>query len=112
MSTKIDGVDSSRGPTVGSGSAVKPQGPASARSAAASAAGSASGNVSITGAASQLAALEQSVRSLPAVDQSRVDAVRSALDQGTYTVSSGAIADGLMKMDHMLASATSASQKA
>ena len=99
MTTKIDGVDSALSQSLASGSAVKAgSDPASTRSAPSNGAVAGGSNVRITGAASQLATLERSVQSLPAVNQNRVSEVRSALAQGTYKVSPDAIADGLLRM--------------
>ncbi len=59
--------------------------------------------VHITGTAQQLAALEQQLKSAPAIDEARVAAVRLALEQGTYTISAERIADQLMQLDQALA---------
>jgi negative regulator of flagellin synthesis FlgM len=58
--------------------------------------------VRITGAAQQLAALEQSIRELPAVDAGRVAAVRERLESGTYQPNSQRVADGLIYMNTVL----------
>jgi flagellar biosynthesis anti-sigma factor FlgM len=49
-----------------------------------------------------MAALEQAVRDLPSVDQARVDAVRSSLDDGSYVVHPERIAHNLLKMEQGL----------
>jgi negative regulator of flagellin synthesis FlgM len=59
-------------------------------------------NVHITGTASTLATLEQALRDLPAVDETRVAATRSAIEQGTYTISPQRIADQLIKLEQSL----------
>jgi negative regulator of flagellin synthesis FlgM len=59
-------------------------------------------SIHITGAASQLAALEQAVRALPAVDEVHVAAVSGAIEQGTYTVSSATIADRMIQLERSL----------
>ena len=101
MSDKISGVEGGRPASVGvRRSSVRPQdptGPATQQSP-----GSDSESVQITGAASQLASLEQTVRNLPVVDEPRVSAIRSAIDQGTYQVSPGKIADHLMQFENAL----------
>ena len=61
-------------------------------------------SVHITGVASQLAALEQAVRELPAVDVARVATLRTAIEQGTYTVSPDRIADHLTQLEQSLES--------
>ncbi len=60
-------------------------------------------DVQITRTARALAALEQSVRDLPAVDQSRVAAIRQRLDDGSYQLDSQRIADKLLRMERDLA---------
>jgi negative regulator of flagellin synthesis FlgM len=59
--------------------------------------------VHITGTAQQLAVLEKQLKEMPAIDEARVSAIRMALEQGTYTVSPGNIADQLMQLDQALA---------
>jgi len=61
-------------------------------------------SVHITDVASQLAALEQAVRDLPAVDAARVATLRTAIEQGTYTVSPDRIADHLTQLEQSLES--------
>jgi flagellar biosynthesis anti-sigma factor FlgM len=60
------------------------------------------GDVHITDSASQLATLEQAVRSLPAVDPVRVAQFRTAIEQGTYTVQPRHVADQLMQLEQAL----------
>ena len=60
-------------------------------------------DVQITRTARGLAALEQSVRDLPAVDQARVAAIRQRLDDGSYQVDPQRIADTLLRMERDLA---------
>lgn len=60
-------------------------------------------SVHITDAASQLAALEQATREMPVVNEARVAAVSSAIEQGTYTVVPRTVADRLLKMESALA---------
>jgi negative regulator of flagellin synthesis FlgM len=59
--------------------------------------------VQITGTARQLADLEQKVRDLPAVNAERVSQLRSAIEQGTYTVRPEHIANQLMSLERDLA---------
>ena len=61
-----------------------------------------SGDVHITDSASQLATLEQTLRSMPAVDEARVAQFRTAIDQGSYTVQPQQIADQLLQLEHSL----------
>jgi negative regulator of flagellin synthesis FlgM len=60
-------------------------------------------NVQITGAARQLASLEQAVRDAPTVNTARVQQISTALAQGTYTINSQHIADQLVQSDKELA---------
>jgi len=62
----------------------------------------AAGDVHITDSASQLASLEQAVRSLPAVDPARVAQFRTAIEQGTYTVRPQHVADQLLQLEQSL----------
>jgi len=73
-----------------------------ARDGAASApevAGKPSNPVQITEQARQLAALEQTVNSLPVVNEAKVAAIRSAIEDGSYQVVPERIADKLLRME-------------
>jgi negative regulator of flagellin synthesis FlgM len=61
------------------------------------------GEVHITDTASQLASLEQSLRDAPAVDAKRVAELRSAIEQGHYTINPEHVATQLMQMEQALA---------
>lgn len=100
MSSKINGFEGSQPAAVGQGKVVK----SATRTADGASADSTttSESVHITGAAGQLASLEQSARDLPVVDESRVASVRSAVEQGTYQVAPQNVADGLLKMERSL----------
>lgn len=69
---------------------------------AAAPAAATSGEVHITDTATQLAALEQTLRDSPAVDPARVEALRSAIEQGSYTVDPTDVATKFMQMDRAL----------
>lgn len=56
-------------------------------------------DVHLTGAARSLAAIEQSVRALPAIDDARVTAVKEKLQSGSYQVDPQRIADKLLRME-------------
>jgi negative regulator of flagellin synthesis FlgM len=60
------------------------------------------GDLHITDSASQLASLEQQVRSLPAVDPARVAQFSTAIEQGTYSVQPQQIADQLLQLEQAL----------
>ena len=62
----------------------------------------AAGDIHSTDTASRLAALEQTVRELPAIDQARVDELRSAIEQGRYVVRPENVATRLLQMEQAL----------
>jgi negative regulator of flagellin synthesis FlgM len=98
VSNKINGLDNR---PVGAGRAAE-----RVRDAVSSGKGPAheesSSGVHITGAAQQLAVLEQKLKELPAIDEARISEIRTALEQGTYKVSAERIADHLLKLDQAL----------
>ena len=103
MPNKINGLSSDFAPIGAGRPAEKVRDAATGSSAPDSdPASTASGNVHITDSASQLATLEQTLRSLPAVDESRVSQFRTAIEQGTYTVQPQQIADQLMQLERSL----------
>ncbi len=100
MPTKIGGFDS--GPVqVSTGRAVKRAGD-SGKSAQSSVADS-TADTHITDSARKLAALEQVVRDLPAIDPARVQQVSARLANGSYEINSGRIADKLLRSEQDLA---------
>jgi negative regulator of flagellin synthesis FlgM len=60
-------------------------------------------DVQLTGAARNLAAMEQSLVALPAVDEARVAAVKRRLDSGEYRIDAQRIADRLLHLESELA---------
>lgn len=56
-------------------------------------------DVQLTGAARSLAAIEQSVRALPAVDELRVAAVKERLQSGSYEIDPQRVADKLLRLE-------------
>ena len=60
------------------------------------------GDVHITDTATRLAALEQTVSDLPAVNESRVAQMRTAIEQGTYQVAPQQVADRLTQLEQAL----------
>ena len=64
---------------------------------------SAPGQVQISDTAAKLASVEQALRDSPAVDSARVAQLRSAIEQGTYTVNSEHVATQLIQMERALA---------
>lgn len=59
-------------------------------------------DVHITGAARGLAAIEQSLRELPAIDEARVTDVRRRLDGGSYQIDPQRVADRLLYLEREL----------
>ena len=104
MANKISGLSSDPAPVGAGRPAPNARDAASGGSSAATAnpATEPSGNVHITDSASQLATLEQTLRSMPAVDEARVAQFRTAIDQGTYAVQPQHVADQLMQLEHSL----------
>jgi negative regulator of flagellin synthesis FlgM len=99
--SKITGFDNRPAP-VGADKAVGRARDAAAAPAEKTAAGS---PVRITDQARQLAALEQAMQSAPIVDETRVAAIRQAIEDGSYEVSPERIADKLLRMDRDLTAA-------
>jgi len=62
-----------------------------------------SGEVHITDTATQLAALEQSLRDSPAVNSAKVAQLQGAIEQGTYKIDPEHIATQLINMERALA---------
>lgn len=105
MANKISGLSSDAAP-IGAGrpaNTVRDSASGSSTPTPPATASGSSGDVHITDSASQLATLEQTLRSLPAVDDARVMQARTALEQGTYTVQPRQIADQLLQLEHSLA---------
>jgi negative regulator of flagellin synthesis FlgM len=110
VSSKISGYSGSQTPSVGAGRAADASAPQRAQetgssgTSASSAASSSSAtqDVQITGAARQLATLEQTLRDLPAVNQTRVAQITNSIEQGTYTVHPQQIADKLIQLEQAL----------
>lgn len=65
-------------------------------------AGKAATPVRITDQARQLAALERAVQDAPVVNDARVAAVRTAIEEGRYEVAPERIADKLLRMEQEL----------
>ncbi len=105
MASKISGLNSSPAASIDAGRPAEKArdtvtGGSSAQAQAQPSA--AAGDVHITDSASQLASLEQTLRSLPAVDPARVTQFRTAIEQGTYTVQPQHVADQLLQLEQSL----------
>lgn len=103
MTNKISSLNGSATASVGAGRPAEPVRDAlTGGSSAPAASAPATGDVHITDSASQLATLEQAVRNLPAVDAARVSQLRTAIEQGSYTVRPQHVADQLLQLEHAL----------
>jgi len=95
---KISAVDGVQTASVGAGTAV----PRSKDAAGAESAAADSSDVQITGTARTLAALEQTLRDVPRLNEERVAALRTAIEQGTYAVRPEHVADQLLQLERIL----------
>lgn len=103
MPNKISGLSSDPAASIGAGRAAeKTRDPVTGGSSTTAESSSGTGDVHITDSASQLASLEQAVRSLPAADPVRVAQFQMAIEQGTYTVQPQHVADQLMQLEQSL----------
>lgn len=93
-------------PTSGQGAPVAEQRHGSGDKGAAETTAANSGDrVSLTGEARQLKELENELASRPVVDSQRVEAVRNAVDNGTFSVDAERIADKLISLEQALTDA-------
>lgn len=111
MSNKINelsGGGPGASPSLG---ASRTAGPAAAGASSATAGvGGAAGDVHITDTASFLASLEPALREAPAVDAAKVAAIRTAIEQGHYTVQVEHVATQLMHIERALGQLRGGSQ--
>ena len=107
MSSNINGLNGPSPPVGaggGAGRAAGAVGTASEGAAAASAAaGSSPSEVQITDSANLLSTVARHLQSLPAVNEARVAQLRTAIENGSYTVHPGVIAAHLMQFEQSLA---------
>lgn len=100
MSHKIEGSPpAAMRPVAPVGGQVSPAGADRSRPIEASAAGD---SLRLTGEAAGLQILQRELSSAPAVDQARVQAVREALEAGTYKIDPDAIASRMLALDEQL----------
>ena len=105
MSSNINGLNGPSPPVGvggGAGRAAGVPGTAS-EGAAAAAAGSSPSEVQITDSANLLSTVARHLQSLPAVNEARVAQLRTAIENGSYTVHPGVIATHLMQFEQSLA---------
>src|SRR6188768_3439777 len=91
VTSKISGPDTRSTGPVGAGRAVSRVSDATTTEPKTAGRESAEG-VHITGTARHLAELEQRAKDMPAVDEAKVAAISSAIEQGTYKVSATKVA--------------------
>lgn len=111
MSGKINGTSSGSQPQqVGAGSASPAarnvsgitNAVASAATGSKGAANAGTDQVDITGTASELATAEQSLSSVPVVNDAKVNTIRSAIEGGTYRIQPQKIASKLVEFERDL----------
>lgn len=61
-----------------------------------------SDTIEVTDSARQMASLESVIANASVVDQGRVDAIRSQIASGSYTIAPQQVADGLLRMDQAI----------
>src|SRR3982751_6688660 len=97
MANKISGIDG-RPVQVGGGGPVSRARDATSEGRKADATGTVS-NIDVSDTARTLAALENHIGTLSVVNESRVDAVRRAVDDGRYHVDPQRVADKMMRFE-------------
>ncbi|MBF0469894.1 MAG: flagellar biosynthesis anti-sigma factor FlgM [Gammaproteobacteria bacterium] len=58
--------------------------------------------VSLSDTSVQLRSLENTIANLPVVDTSRVEALKKAIDEGSYQIDSGRVADKMISFERQL----------
>ena len=102
VNNKVNGVES-KPVRVASATAVHKRLEQSAGKAGSSAVSES--DVHLTGASRTLAAIEQSLKDLPAVDELRVSMVRQRLNSGDYRIDPQRVADRLLSIERELGKA-------
>ena len=97
MANKISGIDGRPVQVGGSAPATRVRNSTS-EGAKSETAGAVS-NIDVSDTARTLAALEDKIAGLPVVNESRVDAVRRALDEGRYHVDAQRVADKMLRFE-------------
>jgi negative regulator of flagellin synthesis FlgM len=97
MANKISGIDG-RPVQVGGGAPVSRSRDATSEGRKAETTAAVS-NIDVSDTARTLAALENHISSLPVVNESRVDAVRRAMDEGRYHVDPQRVADKMLRFE-------------
>jgi negative regulator of flagellin synthesis FlgM len=104
MSSNINGLNGPSLPVGGAGRASGASATASEGAAAVTAAsGSSPSEVQITASANLLATVARQLQSVPVVNEARVAQLRTAIENGSYTVQPEVIAAHLMQFEQSLA---------
>jgi negative regulator of flagellin synthesis FlgM len=98
MANKISGIDG-RPVQVGGGAPVSRARDATSGDRQTTESTTSVSNIDVSDAARTLAALEDRISTLPVVSESRVDAVRRAMDEGRYHVDPQRVADKMMRFE-------------
>ena len=98
MANKISGIDG-RPVQVGGGSPVSRTRDATSGDGKTTASSTAVSSIDVSDTARTLAALEGHISTLPVINESRVDAVRRAMDEGRYHVDPQRVADKMMRFE-------------
>ena len=101
MTTKIDGLQN-RHVQLGAEKKVPSTSDANSTAVPAQAPAAGASPVHITSQARQLGALEQALNDVPVVNEARVAAIRTAIEQGQYEVNAERIADKLLRTEREL----------
>jgi len=101
VANKIDGLEL-RPIRVSAGATVRRSGDAAAGKSDQGGASAADVDVHITSSARNMAALEQSVRDLPAIDSARVEEIQQRLAEGRYRIDPQRIADAFVRREDEL----------
>lgn len=98
MANKISGIDG-RPVQVGGGSPVSRSRDAASGDRKTTEGTTTISNIDVSDAARTLAALEDKISTTPVVNETRVDAVRRAMDEGRYHVDPQRVADKMMRFE-------------
>lgn len=99
MVSKIDGVSGQQSPVHGAKESARPERNEGERSAGTP---STSDQLSLTSSAQLLKELSEAVEFSTGMDRDRIEAIRKALEDGTYEVDAARIADKLLKLEEQL----------
>ena len=107
MSNRINPVDQGMlgkiGDKIGEATSAKKVGTDKSQvDAGASAANKAGDTVELTSGAKLLERLDKTLAELSAVDTTRIEAVRSSIESGNYTIDADKIAEAMMRLDREL----------